>query len=126
MYMKGTKEFEHHVKNLRPPQTNCGYKDFIPMSKPKNSDAGDWADLFQRSGAKYVVPVAEHHDGFPMYDTKLSRWNAAKMGPKRDVVGELAKAVRKRDMNLRPLPTIAAEQLVVHERRPRIRFRRER
>ena len=46
------------------------------------------------SGAKYVVPVAEHHDGFAMYDSGLSDWTAAKMGPHRDVIGDLAKAAR--------------------------------
>jgi len=50
--------------------------------------------LVKASGAKYVVPVAEHHDGFPMYDCSFTEWCAAKMGPKRDVVGELAEAIR--------------------------------
>ena len=47
----------------------------------------------KESGARYVVPVAEHHDGFAMYDSGL-RLMAAKMGPKRDIIGDLAKAVR--------------------------------
>lgn len=44
---------------------------------------------------KYVVPVAEHHDGFPMYASDLTDWSAAKQGPKRDVIGQLADAFRK-------------------------------
>jgi alpha-L-fucosidase len=64
------------------------------MFKAEHFDPARWAELFKKAGAKYVVPVAEHHDGFAMYDSGLSDWTAAKMGPHRDVVGELAKAVR--------------------------------
>ncbi len=99
MYMKGTPEFEHHLETWGP-HDKFGYKDFLPMFQAEHFSADAWADLFASAGAKYVVPVAEHHDGFPMYDTALSRWNAAKMGPKRDVVGELGAAVRRRGMVL--------------------------
>jgi alpha-L-fucosidase len=54
--------------------------------------------LFKKAGAKYVVPVAEHHDGFPMYDSALTEWNAAKMGPKRDVVAELMRAAKQQGL----------------------------
>ena len=93
MYKKGEKEFAHHVATYGP-QAQFGYKDFIPRFKGEKFDAGRWAALFKAAGFRYVVPVAEHHDGFPMYDSAFTDWSAAKMGPKRDVVGELAKAVR--------------------------------
>jgi alpha-L-fucosidase len=94
MYVAGSREFKHHVETYGP-QARFGYKDFLPMFKAEQFDAGAWAQLFRESGAKYVVPVAEHHDGFPMYDYDFTEWSAAKMGPKRDVIGELARAVRK-------------------------------
>jgi alpha-L-fucosidase len=97
MYQQGTPEFEHHLATYGP-HAQFGYKDFIPQFRAERYDAGRWADLFIRSGAKYVVPVAEHHDGFAMYDSALSNWTAAKMGPCRDVVGELAAAVRERGL----------------------------
>jgi len=75
-----------------------GYKDFIPMFTGEKFNADEWAELFQKAGAKFAGPVAEHHDGFSMWDTRYSEWNAAKMGPKRDVVGELAVAIKKRNM----------------------------
>jgi len=93
MYQPGTKEYKHHVATYGS-QDKFGYKDFIPMFKAEHFDPAAWAELFKRAGAKYVVPVAEHHDGFAMYDSAVSDWTAAKMGPRRDVIGELGKAVR--------------------------------
>jgi alpha-L-fucosidase len=92
MYKQGSPEFAHHVATFGP-QAKFGYKDFIPMFTAERFSAADWARLFKDAGAKFVVPVAEHHDGFPMYDCSLSEWSAAKMGPKRDIVGELSRAV---------------------------------
>ncbi|MDZ4716886.1 MAG: alpha-L-fucosidase, partial [Roseiflexaceae bacterium] len=97
MYRQGTPEFQHHVATYGP-HAQFGYKDFIPQLTAANFDANSWAELFAKSGAKFVVPVAEHHDGFAMYDTALSEWNAMQMGPKRDILGELAAATRKHDM----------------------------
>jgi alpha-L-fucosidase len=81
------------------PVDKFGYKDFIPRFKAEKFDADAWAALFKRAGARYVVPVAEHHDGFAMWDSALTRWNAAKMGPKRDIIGELEKATRKQGLH---------------------------
>jgi alpha-L-fucosidase len=88
-----SKTFEHHVATWGS-QATFGYKDFIPMFKAERYDPKAWAALFKAAGARYVVPVAEHHDGFAMYDSALTGWCAAKMGPKRDLIGELAAAVR--------------------------------
>jgi alpha-L-fucosidase len=93
MYSEGTPEFQHHIATYGP-QDKFGYKDFIPMFKAERYDPATWAELFRKAGAKYVVPVAEHHDGFAMYDCGLSDWTAVKMGPHRDLIGDLAKAVR--------------------------------
>ena len=93
MYRKGSEEYQHHIATYGP-QDKFGYKDFIPMFKAEHFDAAAWATLFKKAGAKYVVPVAEHHDGFAMYDSGLSDWTAAKMGPHRDIIGQLASAVR--------------------------------
>ncbi len=97
MYLKDKPEFEHHLKTYGP-QSKFGYKDFMPLFKAEKFDAAAWVGLFKEAGARFVVPVAEHHDGFAMYDTKLSRWNAAAMGPKRDIIGELSRAVRQAGM----------------------------
>ncbi|MBW4043859.1 alpha-L-fucosidase [Acidipila rosea] len=93
MYLQGTPEFKHEVATYGP-QTKWGYKNFVPEFKAQSFDAKAWAALFKESGARYVIPVAEHHDGFQMYGSTLSDWNAVEMGPHRDIIGELATAIR--------------------------------
>lgn len=95
MYVQGSREFEHHIKTYGK-QKDFGYKDFIPMFKAEKFDADFWAETFKNAGAKYVVPVAEHHDGFQMYESSFSHFNAKEMGPCRDIAGELKEACEKR------------------------------
>lgn len=97
MYRSGTAEFDHHVATYGP-QALFGYKDFIPQFHMRDFDPGAWAALFRRAGAQYVVPVAEHHDGFALYRSDRTRWNASRMGPQRDVFGDLGDAVRAASM----------------------------
>lgn len=97
MYMQNSPEYEHHIRTYGP-QKDFGYKDFIPMFRAEKFDPEEWAELFKEAGAQYVVPVAEHHDGFQMYDSELSEWNAAKMGPKRDILGELSQEFQKKGL----------------------------
>jgi Alpha-L-fucosidase len=94
MYQKDSKEYKHHIEKWGD-HTKFGYKDFIPFFKAEKFDAGEWAALFKEAGARYIVPVAEHHDGFSMYDSELNKWNSVKMGPKKDIVGLLKEAVEK-------------------------------
>ena len=97
MYQQGDDAFKHHVETYGP-QLRFGYKDFIPLFKAEKFDPGHWADLFKDAGAQYVVPVAEHHDGFAMYNSDFSDWTAVKMGPKQDVIGQLSDAFRSRGL----------------------------
>ncbi|MCC8169303.1 MAG: alpha-L-fucosidase [Oscillospiraceae bacterium] len=97
MYIQGSKEFEHHIKTYGA-HKDFGYKDFIPMFKAEKFDPDEWAELFKNAGAEYVVPVAEHHDGFQMYKSDISHWNAYEMGPRRDTLGGLSESVSKRGM----------------------------
>ena len=97
MYIPGSPAYEHHIKTYGA-QKNFGYKDFIPMFTAEKFDAESWIDLFCRAGAGYIFPVAEHHDGFQMYGSCLSEWNAVKMGPRRDVLRELKQAAEARGM----------------------------
>ena len=99
MYIQGSPEYEHHIKTYGK-HSEFGYKDFIPMFKAEKFNADEWTELFQNAGANYVVPVAEHHDGFQMYRSEVSHWNAYEMGPKRDVLGELKESCGSRGMHI--------------------------
>ena len=88
-----SREYTHHVEKYGEP-TEFGYHDFVPMFKAEKFNADEWAELFKKAGAQYAGPVAEHHDGFPMYDCSFSKFNAVEMGPERDIVGELLQSCR--------------------------------
>lgn len=94
MYDPNHAEYEYHIKNYGP-QKEFGYKDFIPLFKAEKFNAEEWVSLFKESGARYVMPVLEHHDGFAMYHSQFNRWNSVKMGPCIDAAGEIKKACEK-------------------------------
>jgi alpha-L-fucosidase len=97
MYIEGSLANRFHRLVYGSPSA-FGYKDFIPMFHAEKFDPEEWAELFRKAGAKFAGPVAEHADGFSMWDSRINRWNAALIGPKRDVVGEMARAIRNHDM----------------------------
>ena len=97
MYIQDTPEYQHHIETYGE-HKDFGYKNFVPMFTAPNFNPDEWADLFVQAGAKYVVPVAEHHDGFQMYESEISHWNAAEMGPKRNILGELSESCRERGL----------------------------
>jgi alpha-L-fucosidase len=96
MYTDGS-DGRWHVEHYGP-QDKFGYKDFIPMFTVSNWNPNAWAELFKKSGAKFVIPTAEHHDNFALWASKVTPFNAMNMGPHRDLIGELAKAVRKQGL----------------------------
>ncbi|MEU7967709.1 alpha-L-fucosidase [Streptomyces sp. NPDC049097] len=71
------------------------YDDFIPMFTAARFDPRSWVELFRDAGAQYHVLTSKHHEGFALWDTKLSDRNAVKMGPKRDLIRELFDASAK-------------------------------
>jgi alpha-L-fucosidase len=97
-HMYGNPEItKWHTDKFGPPD-KFGYKDFIPMFTCSNWDPNAWAKLFKQAGAKIVIPTAEHHDGFALWDSAVNPWNAKQMGPHRDLIGDLGKAVRKQGL----------------------------
>jgi alpha-L-fucosidase len=76
-------------------QKEFGYKDFLPMFTAEKFNADYYADLVKKAGAGYFVAPAVHHDGFALWDSEEIEWNSVDMGPKRDIVGEFADAMRR-------------------------------
>ena len=93
------REHEFHKENFGAPK-DFEYHDLIPQFTGTNYNAEQWADLFLLAGAKFAGPVAMHHDGYAMWDSKIAPLNAAQTGPKTDIVGTLTKALRKRDLKV--------------------------
>jgi len=95
LYKKPERYKEWMIKKFGAAPPAFGYKDMVPLFKAENWNPEEWAQLFKESGARYVIPTGEHHDGFVNWDSKLTPWTATKKGPMRDLIGDLAKAVRK-------------------------------
>lgn len=89
--------YKHHVEKYGHP-SEFGYHDFVPMFKAEEFNAEEWAALFEKAGARFAGPVAEHHDGFSMWNSDVTPWNAADKGPKKDITGLLKSAITKRGM----------------------------
>ncbi len=97
IFFEGSPENIYHKQTFGDPK-ETGYHCLVPKFTAEKFDAKEWAALFKQAGAQFAGPVAEHHDGFSMWDSKLNPWNAKAMGPKRDVTGELEKAIRGEGM----------------------------
>jgi len=90
-------DIQWHTEHYGAPD-KFGYKDFIPLFKAEKWQPEQWAALFKQAGAGFVVPVAEHSDGWLNWDSDLTPYCAGKMGPKRDLIGDLGKAVRAQQL----------------------------
>ena len=94
---KPSREYLYHVEHYGHPSV-FGYKDIIPLWKAERWDPEKLMALYKRVGAKYFVSMGSHHDNFFLWDSKIHRWNAAKMGPMKDVVGLWQQAANKKGL----------------------------
>jgi len=94
MYMQGSAQYKHHLVHYGHP-SKTGFKDIIPTWKGESFDPDYLAGLYKKAGAKYFVSMGVHHDNFDLWDSKHTRWNSVKMGPKRNIVGEFRQAAQK-------------------------------
>ncbi|XP_025073308.1 alpha-L-fucosidase-like isoform X2 [Pogonomyrmex barbatus] len=90
-----TTKFHDFMKQRYPP--NFTYQDFARDFTAEFFNASDWAELFNASGAKYIVLTSKHHEGYTMWPSTYSfSWNSMDVGPQKDLVGELAEAIRNK------------------------------
>ncbi|MDO4547605.1 MAG: alpha-L-fucosidase [Clostridia bacterium] len=89
--------WEHHLKTYG---ADFAYERFCDMWKAENWRPDEWADLFRRSGAGYVVLVTKHHDGFCLFPSRYTDYSAVNRGPRRDIAGELTRCVRGEGMKM--------------------------
>src|SRR2546423_1247863 len=94
MYVPGHPHYDHHVKTYGHP-SEFGYKDIIPLWKAERFDPEALMTKYKAAGAKYFVSMGVHHDNFDLWNSKHHRWNAAAMGPKRDIVGAWKAAAKR-------------------------------
>lgn len=89
--------YEHHLKTYG---EDFAYNDFIPQWKAEKWQPKAWAELFAKAGAKYVVLTTKHHDGFCLFPSKYTDFNATLQGPKRDIMGELTDHIRGQGLKM--------------------------
>ena len=97
MYEEGSRQNKWHVAHYGTP-SKFGYKDIIPLWKAEKWDPEKLMALYKKAGAKYFVSMGSHHDNFFLWDSKIHKWNAANMGPHKDVVGTWQKAAKKQGL----------------------------
>ena len=99
MYQYGNSVYKFHVEKYGHP-SKFGFKDVIHEWKAEDWDPEHLISLYKRAGAKYFAAMAHHHDNFDNFDSTYQPWNSVAMGPKKDIVGGWAKAVRNAGLRL--------------------------
>ncbi len=90
--IEGSPAREFHKKNFN----DCDYDDLLDLWKAEKFQPDEWAKLFAYAGAQYIVPLSKHHDGITLWDAPgTGTRNTVHRGPKRDLIGDIATAVRK-------------------------------
>jgi alpha-L-fucosidase len=110
VYAKYSEHYDNRVRTGNAAFTNfhartygprTAYADFATQFRAEHFDPDRWADLFKKSGARYIVLTSKHHDGFALWPSAYSpRWNAQALGPHRDLAGDLTEAVKKAGLHM--------------------------
>jgi alpha-L-fucosidase len=87
-------DYTYHLEHYGHP-SQFGYKDILPLWKAERFNPEQLMHLYKKAGAKYFVSMGTHHDNFFLWDSKIHRWNAVNMGPKKDIVALFEAAAKK-------------------------------
>ena len=97
MYIQGHAQYRHHLSNYGHP-ADAGFMEFNNLWKAENWKPDELLDLYKKAGARYFVALANHHDNFDNYTSRFHDWNSTRVGPKRDLIAQWAKAARDRGL----------------------------
>jgi alpha-L-fucosidase len=97
-YIQGQKDYDDHLARYGHP-SKSGWKDVIPLWKAEKWDPDRLMGMYKKAGARYFVSMGCHHDNFDLWNSTYHRWNAVKMGPHRDVVGDWQKAAKRQGLH---------------------------
>ena len=97
MYIEGSRDYKYHLKKYGHPSV-FGFKDVIDEWKADKWDPEALVALYRRTGARYFVALANHHDNFDNYNSKYQSWNSTTVGPKKDLIGGWARAARNQGL----------------------------
>jgi alpha-L-fucosidase len=98
MYQEGSDQYKYHVEKYGHP-SKFGFKDVINEWKAENWNPEELVGLYKKAGAQYFVALANHHDNFDLYDSKYQKWNATRIGPKKDLIGGWARAAKNNKLS---------------------------
>ena len=94
LYMEGTREYRHHVKNYGHP-SEFGFKDILPLFKAEKWNPDALVALYKKIGAQYFFALGNHHDNYDLWDSQYQPWNSKNIGPKKDILAGWAEASKK-------------------------------
>ncbi|MBP1614413.1 MAG: Alpha-L-fucosidase [Bacteroidetes bacterium] len=98
LYTPGTKAYQNHLKKYGHP-SDVGYKEVLRDWNPTKLDPAKLTKIYQDAGARFLMIQGVHHDNYDMWNSRYQPWNSVNIGPKRDLIGEWAKACRANDMH---------------------------
>ena len=98
LYVEGTTAYKNHLKKYGHP-SESGYKEVLRDWNPSKLDPATLTKIYQAAGARFLMIQGVHHDNYDMWNSKYQPWNSVNIGPKRDLLGEWAKACRANGMH---------------------------